>query len=198
MVIFLIPGCLVVSFFASCLCELHLLHRTTGCTFKWLKNNTICQDLTTLSSAGFGQKKSKFCRSVRSFVCKWQLSLAKGCKFIQMLFKLTIQRKHSVLLETRSAAYQTSGALTSFNEGLSQVLLHGNMDSRWLQTFLHTEPLIYNVRFVVETRAAQFQWKKSTTRILNSEVSQWAKFCSLPIRRHENKKRMMTLNEPRN
>ena len=127
MVIFLIPGGLVVSFFASCLCELHLLHRTTGSTFKWLKNNKICQDLMTLSSAGFGQKKSKFCWSVRSFVCKWQLSLAKGCKFIQMLFKLMIQRKRSVLLETRSAAYQTSGALTSLNEGLSQVLLHGNI-----------------------------------------------------------------------
>lgn len=84
-----------------------------------------------------------------------------------------IQGKHSVLLETHSAAYQTSGALTSLNEGLSQVLLHGNVGlSCWLQTFLHTEPLIYNVKFVVETRAAQFQWKKSTTRILNSEMSQ--------------------------
>lgn len=77
-----------------------------------------------------------------------------------------------MLLEAHSAAYQTSGALTSLNEGLSQVLCTGTLDSRWVKTFLRTEPLIYNVRFVVETRAAQFQWKKSTTRILNSEVSQ--------------------------
>lgn len=124
---FLRSGCLVVVSFVSCLCELHLLHKTTGSAFKCLTNNKICQNLMTLSSAGFGQTKSKFCRSVRSFLCKWQLSLAKGCKFIQMLFKLMIQRKRLVLPETRSAAYQTSGALTSLNEGLSQVLLHGNI-----------------------------------------------------------------------
>lgn len=53
--------------------------------------------------------------------------LSEGYKFIQMLFKLMIQRKCSVLLETCSAAYQTSEALTSLNEGLSQVLLDGNI-----------------------------------------------------------------------
>ncbi|NXS67257.1 UBP37 hydrolase, partial [Pandion haliaetus] len=57
----------------------------------------------------------------------------------------------------------------ALDSGKAKFCFTRTLDSCWLQTFLHTEPLIYNVRFVVETRAAQFQWKKSTTRILNSK-----------------------------
>lgn len=83
-----------------------------------------------------------------------------------------IQGKHLVLLETRSAAYQTSRALTGLSEGLSQVLLHRIIGLSVVANIPSHRTLIYSVKFVVETRAALFQWKKSATRILNSEMSQ--------------------------
>lgn len=110
-----------------------------------------------------------------------------------------MQWKCLVLMGACSAAYQASGALTSLNEGLSQVLLGENVGpSLVANTSTHGTFNLQRQVCCGNQSSTVLQWKKSTTRILNSELYQWAKFCSLPIRRHENKKRMMTLNELRN
>lgn len=91
-----------------------------------------------------------------------QLSLAKGCKFIQMLFKLMMQWECLVLVGACSAAYQASGALTSLNEGLSQVLLGENVGpSLVANTSTHGT---FNLQCQVCCRnqsSTVLQWKKA-------------------------------------